>query len=118
MHVEPFDSRDEVGLRSPMANCRKWMDPKDQTTLYKIISVLYSLSAQQLFPQEIASLYYRICKHIEKRVPSNILNMINIDPSNPNKLHPTITNFSTFQKPQCLSNGVPFNLKSSDNSRL
>lgn len=54
LDIEAFNIHDEAKLRSPMVNCRNWMEEKDLTSLFKIIAQIYNLSktpeGETIFP--------------------------------------------------------------------
>jgi len=62
--IKPFDHFEERLLRSPMANCKKWLPPKELNAFYKIIEVVYGLKESTIYENEVMGLYQKMRKQL------------------------------------------------------
>jgi hypothetical protein len=66
-NIKDFEINEERILRSPLVNCRKWLTRSEQSTLYKIMNIVYGLNKEPLYHDEVLALFDKILKQLNKR---------------------------------------------------
>jgi hypothetical protein len=51
-------------LRSPMVNCRKWLNRAEQHTFFKIINIAYGMNNEPIYQDEVINLYQKLLKQL------------------------------------------------------
>lgn len=74
--AKTFDMKEEQLLRSPLVNCRKWLNATEQSTFFKIINIVYNMNQQPIYQDEVITLYEKILKQLTKRSEVNQGKMI------------------------------------------
>lgn len=54
-------------MRSPLANCRKWLTRSEQKTLFKIINIVYSMNTEPIYQDEVLAFYDKMLRQLYRR---------------------------------------------------